>query len=87
METQFLLAERPDGSCALFVPLLDGSFRASMQGQGEDGLALVVESGDPAVTGGSVHRAVRSRRSGPLPIPGRQRSNYDGADADRSIAQ
>ena len=50
VETQFLLAERPDGSCVLFVPLLDGSFRASMQGQGEDGLALVVESGDPAVT-------------------------------------
>lgn len=49
-ETQFLLVERPDGRVVLFVPLLDGDFRSSLQGEGENGLAFVAESGDPAVT-------------------------------------
>ncbi|MDQ2798331.1 MAG: hypothetical protein M3Y13_01660, partial [Armatimonadota bacterium] len=49
VETQVLLGEREDGPCVLFVPLLDGNFRASLQGAGEDGLTLVAESGDPAV--------------------------------------
>ncbi len=50
-ETQYLLTEREDGTCVLLVPLLDGAFRASLQGAGEDGLALVIESGDPATVG------------------------------------
>src|SRR5579862_2366078 len=49
IETQFLLAELTDGRCALFVPLLDGPFRAALQGAGEHGLELVAESGDPDV--------------------------------------
>ena len=53
-ETQYLLAEREDGVCVLFVPLLDGAFRASLQGSGETGLELVAETGDPAVVGKEV---------------------------------
>ena len=48
VETQYLLTEQEDGSCFLYVPLIDGAFRASLQGSGEDGLELVAESGDPA---------------------------------------
>ncbi len=48
-ETQFLLTELENGQVALFVPLVDGDFRAALQGEGERGLALVVESNDPAV--------------------------------------
>lgn len=47
-ETQFLLVECVDGGYAVFVPLIDPVFRATLQGEGEDGLALVIESGDPA---------------------------------------
>ncbi|MBI4787247.1 MAG: hypothetical protein HY782_09395 [Chloroflexi bacterium] len=54
VETQSLLAELDEQSYALIVPLLDGPFRASLQGAGEDGLELVVESGDPAVVTDSV---------------------------------
>lgn len=49
IETQFLLVELEDGTCALFVPLLDGGFRCALQGAGENALELVAESGDPAV--------------------------------------
>src|SRR5579871_5397585 len=49
VETQFLLTEREDGLCVAFIPLLDGPFRAALQGTGESGLELVAESGDPAV--------------------------------------
>lgn len=49
VETQYLLAELSDGKYALFVPLLDGAFRATLQGSGENSLDIVVESGDPAV--------------------------------------
>ena len=48
VETQYLLTEQEDGACVLYVPLIDGAFRASLQGAGEDGLELVTESGDPA---------------------------------------
>lgn len=41
-ETQFLLCEREDKSVVLFAPILDGDFRASLQGAGENGLELVV---------------------------------------------
>lgn len=53
-ETQYLLAERNDGSCLLLVPLIDGAFRCSLQGAGENGLALVVESGDDATVTNTV---------------------------------
>ncbi len=49
VETQFLLVELASGDCVLFAPLVDGAFRAALQGTGEDGLELVAESGDPAV--------------------------------------
>ncbi len=48
-ETQFLLCEREDKSVVLFAPILDGDFRACLQGAGEKGLELVVESNDPSV--------------------------------------
>ena len=48
VETQYLLTEQEDGSCVLYVPLIDGAFLASLQGVGEDSLELVAESGDPA---------------------------------------
>ena len=48
-ETQFLLCEREDRSVVLFAPILDGDFRACLQGAGDNGLELVVESNDPSV--------------------------------------
>jgi len=48
VETQYLLTEQEGGACVLYVPLIDGAFRGSLQGAGEDGLELVAESGDPA---------------------------------------
>ena len=48
-ETQFLLCEREDGSVVLFAPIIDGDFRACLQGAGENGLELIVESNDPSV--------------------------------------
>ena len=48
-ETQFLLCEREDQSVVLFAPILDGDFRACLQGAGDNGLELVVESNDPSV--------------------------------------
>lgn len=53
-ETQFLLGERDDGTCVLFVPLVDGALRCSLQGTSENSLELVAESGDPAVVGNEV---------------------------------
>ncbi len=55
VETQFLLCELENGACAVFIPLLDGPFRASLEGQGDDDLALVLESGDLALTGQTFH--------------------------------
>eukprot|EP00897_Mesotaenium_endlicherianum_P005867 jgi/Mesen1/5308/ME000264S04334 len=63
LETQFLLVESKDASSqdvtettsgdgsvyTVFLPLLDGAFRASLQGSSEDFLELCVESGDPDV--------------------------------------
>ena len=53
-ETQFLLGERENGTCVVFVPLVDGALRCSLQGSGENSLELVAESGDPAVVAGEV---------------------------------
>ena len=54
VETQYLLTEQEDGACALFVPLIDGAFRMSLQGTEDNGLELVAESGDPATVTNSV---------------------------------
>eukprot|EP01018_Ginkgo_biloba_P014618 Gb_25111 [translate_table: standard] len=68
LETQFLLLETKDGSplseemdCGdeeqtiytVFLPLVEGPFRACLQGNEEDELELCLESGDPAVTASS----------------------------------
>jgi raffinose synthase len=49
VETQFLLWELAQGGYCVLVPLIDGGFRAALQGEGEHSLAVVVESNDPAV--------------------------------------
>lgn len=64
LETQFLLVETsapasllpPSGTYeapktvyTVFLPLLDGAFRTSLQGNASDELQFIVESGDPAV--------------------------------------
>jgi raffinose synthase len=54
VDTQFLLMELDDGNCVLFAPLIDDRSRASLQGTGEEGLELVAETGDPAVTTSSM---------------------------------
>ncbi|ERN17987.1 hypothetical protein AMTR_s00046p00128780, partial [Amborella trichopoda] len=54
-ETQFMLVETAQSEdsnepiYAVFLPLLEGPFRASLQGNERDELALCIESGDPAV--------------------------------------
>ncbi|XP_015879986.2 probable galactinol--sucrose galactosyltransferase 2 [Ziziphus jujuba] len=54
VETQMLLLEAKDDESEstgyiLFLPLLDGEFRASLQGNSSDELEFCVESGDPAI--------------------------------------
>jgi raffinose synthase len=53
-ETQSLLAELADGRVAVFVPLLDGAFRCSLEGNAAGELLVVAESADPAVITGQV---------------------------------
>jgi raffinose synthase len=57
-ETQFLLAEREDGTCLLLVPLVDGAdgvFRCSLEGASDgETLNLVAETGDDATVGQEV---------------------------------
>ncbi|KAL6646093.1 hypothetical protein ACP70R_017701 [Stipagrostis hirtigluma subsp. patula] len=60
-ETQFLIVEGADGSrldgdgteqpvvYTVFLPILEGSFRAVLQGNADDELEICLESGDPAV--------------------------------------
>ncbi|XP_031478729.1 probable galactinol--sucrose galactosyltransferase 1 [Nymphaea colorata] len=63
-ETQFLIIEGPDGSngggetengaeksrvYVVFLPVLEGSFRAVLQGNPDNELEICLESGDPAV--------------------------------------
>ena len=50
-ETQHLLVERESGDTVLFAPLIDGPFRAALQGTGEHGLELVAETGDQSLCG------------------------------------
>ncbi|XP_021760750.1 probable galactinol--sucrose galactosyltransferase 6 isoform X1 [Chenopodium quinoa] len=67
LETQFLLVETKDGShiesdsgdeanqiiYAVFLPLVEGSFRACLQGNAQDELELCLESGDDEIKGTS----------------------------------
>ncbi|KAK8490547.1 hypothetical protein V6N11_055774 [Hibiscus sabdariffa] len=56
-ETQFLIVEAREGSgngddsavYAVFLPILEGDFRAVLQGNERDELEICLESGDPAV--------------------------------------
>ncbi|XP_042500149.1 probable galactinol--sucrose galactosyltransferase 1 [Macadamia integrifolia] len=65
-ETQFLIVEGQDGShfgegredgggqaavYTVFLPILEGAFRAVLQGNANDELEICLESGDPAVDG------------------------------------
>ncbi|MQM19667.1 hypothetical protein Taro_052676 [Colocasia esculenta] len=60
VETQFLLLETKDDSAdaaddadalyTVFLPLVDGSFRSSLQGNPHDELGLCIESGDAKTT-------------------------------------
>ena len=61
-ETQFLMAELSDGRVAILVPLIDEPVRASLQG-GENGLEVVLETGDPATP---LSSAVALFRSGSI---------------------
>ncbi|VFQ97481.1 unnamed protein product [Cuscuta campestris] len=64
-ETQFLLAELKDGTgeedeeayCVL-LPLIEGKFRASLQGNSGDEVELCLESGDPDTVGSEFTHSV-----------------------------
>ncbi|KDP29033.1 hypothetical protein JCGZ_16422 [Jatropha curcas] len=64
VETQMLLMEDTKGpskaspSYVVFLPLLDGEFRTSLQGNSSDELEFCVESGDPAVVTSECLKAV-----------------------------
>lgn len=72
LETQFLLVETKDGShlesengdenqrivYTVFLPLIEGSFRACLQGNAMDQLELCIESGDPDTKASSFHHAL-----------------------------
>jgi raffinose synthase len=49
VETQFLLLQCDESTFVALIPLLDGAFRAYLQGNEQNQLEIVVESGDPAV--------------------------------------
>lgn len=58
LETQFLLLELPADNrnqdevmYTVFLPILEGSFRACIYGNGDDLLQLCIESGDSEITG------------------------------------
>ncbi|CAM0912194.1 unnamed protein product [Alopecurus aequalis] len=56
VETQFMIVEAADGAgdeqsavYTVLLPILEGSFRAVLQGNADDELEICLESGDPAV--------------------------------------
>ena len=53
-DTQFLLADLADGRYAALFPLLDGAFHCAIEGDEQNRLSVVAESGDPAIVGNSV---------------------------------
>ncbi|CAA7409828.1 unnamed protein product [Spirodela intermedia] len=64
LETQFLLLEIKDDEnsgepfYSVFLPLVDGPFRSSLQGGGSDELELCIESGDTGTAGASFSHSV-----------------------------
>ncbi|XP_065861871.1 probable galactinol--sucrose galactosyltransferase 1 [Euphorbia lathyris] len=77
-ETQFLLVEAQDGSnfegekssvYTVFLPILEGDFRAVLQGNDRNELEICLESGDPAVEefGGS-HLVFMAAGSDPFDV-------------------
>ncbi|PPD74776.1 hypothetical protein GOBAR_DD28304 [Gossypium barbadense] len=64
LETQMLLLEARQGPTSsqstyiIFLPVLDGNFRSSLQGNSSDELEFCVESGDPAVVTSESPKAV-----------------------------
>jgi len=57
VETQFMIVEAANGAgddqsavYTVFLPILEGSFRAVLQGNQDDELEICLESGDPAVS-------------------------------------
>ncbi|KAA8535152.1 hypothetical protein F0562_030155 [Nyssa sinensis] len=72
LETQFLLVESKDGShlesdggneenqlvYTVFLPLIEGPFRACLQGNNRDGLELCLESGDAGTTSSAFTHSV-----------------------------
>ncbi|KAK1272858.1 putative galactinol--sucrose galactosyltransferase 2 [Acorus gramineus] len=63
VETQMLLLEAKDEFESstyyiLFLPVLDGNFRSSLQGKSTDELEFCIESGDPAVEASEFYEAV-----------------------------
>ncbi|KAJ8562318.1 hypothetical protein K7X08_011609 [Anisodus acutangulus] len=68
METQFLLVQTKDTShiesdnndivYAVFLPLIEGSFRAVLQGNSEDELELCLESGDKDTVSSAFYQTV-----------------------------
>ena len=61
-ETQFLLVESKGAGAGaayvVFLPLVEGAFRASLQGGAGDALELCVESGDADTRAASFERAL-----------------------------
>ena len=53
-ETQSLLLEMEDSSCVILIPLVDSPFRGALRGKGDNGLELVVDTGDSQVVAHSV---------------------------------
>jgi raffinose synthase len=47
-ETQFMLLQGPADNYTVLLPVLDGAFRACLQGNAANELQLCVESGEPA---------------------------------------
>lgn len=58
-ETQFLLLESsPTRPYVLFLPIIEGSFRSSLQSSPDDNISVCVESGSSHVTGSSYDSVV-----------------------------
>ena len=54
VETQSLLLEMDDSTCVILIPLVDSPFRGALRGAGENGLELVVDTGDAQVVAHSM---------------------------------
>ena len=79
-DTQFMLAELGNGSYAAFFPMLDGPFHCAIEGDGNDRLQLVAESGDRRqVRDRTLHR----RRRQPVLARPRVRGKHLQVDGPR----